>query len=73
VYPQDLQQILIPKADAAKRQQIKDLQTAIADEVDSSQKKVSGLSVDLNEAARQMLTKEPKAAVKKKTIARRAR
>lgn len=69
-YPQDLQQIFIPKVDAAKRQQIKDLQTAKADEVDSSQKRVSGLSVDLNETMCQMLKKRSKAAVKKKARVR---
>lgn len=62
LYPQDLQQILVPRVDASKRKQIKDLQNAIADEIDSSQKKVSELSVDLNETVRKMLRKSPENA-----------
>ncbi|WP_025597980.1 N-6 DNA methylase [Burkholderia sp. WSM2230] len=57
LYPQDLQKLLIPKTDASKRKRIKDLQNAIADEIDDSQKKVSEYSIDLNEAVRQMLPK----------------
>ena len=62
LYPQDLQGMLVPRVDATKRKQIKDLQTEIAEEIDSSQKRVSGLSVGLNETVREMLLKKQKAA-----------
>lgn len=65
LYPQDLQGMLVPKVDATERKQIKNLQTEIAKEIDSSQKKVSELSVDLNEAVRQMLFKKRKIASSK--------
>lgn len=55
LYPQDLQKLLIPKADASKRKRIKDLQNAIADEIEGSQKKISEFSMDLNETVREML------------------
>ncbi len=59
LYPQDLQRILIPKIDSTQRKQIKDLQTGIASEIESSQKKVSELSVDLNEKVREMFVTKP--------------
>lgn len=62
LYPQDLQGMLVPKVDATKRKQIKELQTEIAKEIDSSQKRVSGLSVDLNETVREMLLKKRRPA-----------
>ncbi|MBB5886135.1 hypothetical protein DYQ93_13070 [Xanthomonas sp. LMG 8992] len=55
LYPQDLQRMLIPKVDPSKRKKIKELQNAIADEVDASQRRVSGFSVGLNETVRDML------------------